>query len=76
MGRMSLDTIEFMLSEEEYCIAVKGTDNKKPYEQYKLEIIIAERIIQMLKEVEIPNDEDAWICTDYIMKDLGFKVEG
>ena len=41
----------------------------------ELEKIISRRVIQMTEEVKFPNDEDAWICTDYIMKDLGFKVE-
>ena len=65
-----------VLTEEEYVIAkLGGGKDKRTYEQYRLETIISYRIIQMTEEVKFPNDEDAWICTDYIMKDLGFKVE-
>lgn len=41
----------------------------------QLEEIIFKRIVQMTEEVKFPNDEDADVCTNYIMKDLGFKVE-
>ena len=41
----------------------------------RLEEIISKRIIEMTEQIKFPNDEDAWVCTDYIMKDLGFKVE-
>lgn len=41
----------------------------------KLEEIISKRIIEMVEEVKFPNDEDAWIATDLILKDLGFEVE-
>ena len=64
-----------VLTEEEWCIAQLGNVSSKTYEQYRLETIISYRIIQMTEEVKFPNDEDAWICTDMIMKDLGFKVE-
>lgn len=45
------------------------------FSKEQLEEIISKRIIQMVEEVKFPNDEDAWIATDYIMKDLGFEVE-
>jgi len=45
------------------------------FSKEQLEEIISKRIIEMTEDVKFPNDEDAWIATDLILKDLGFKVE-